>query len=208
MESLLEKLKKKVLKCQACSLSENRTNVVFGEGKENADIMLVGEAPGENEDKKGTPFCGRSGSLLDKAFEDPQSPLSRSDVRIINTVNCRPPNNRNPKKDEINSCRKIFNLQTKIVDPDVIITLGKVASETVLGKSVKGITKRIGEINKVEIPDGHTRVVVLCPHPSHYLYGAGYDNGVKDISGVLLKASKIVDKMDRKRIINEAKEVF
>ena len=108
--------------CAACGLAEGRTQVVFGNGSPDADVMFVGEAPGAREDEEGVPFVGRSGQLLDRLLAE-ELGMVRSDVYIANVVNCRPPDNRDPRPDEIVACRPWLARQMDLVDPSVVVTL-------------------------------------------------------------------------------------
>ncbi len=116
--------------CTRCKLHTERTNVVFGVGDDNADLMFVGEAPGRDEDLKGEPFVGRAGQLLTKIIE--AIDLSREDVYIANVVKCRPPKNRNPAPDEIATCQPYLQAQIALVKPKVIVALGAFAAKTLL----------------------------------------------------------------------------
>jgi uracil-DNA glycosylase family 4 len=129
----LEELKKIALVCTKCRLSETRTQVVFGVGNPDADLVFVGEAPGHDEDVQGIPFVGRAGQLLTDMIEHPRSlDMKRSDVYICNVIKCRPPNNRNPEPDEIDCCEPYLLQQLDIIQPKVICALGKFASQTLL----------------------------------------------------------------------------
>lgn len=114
--------------CLKCSLGETRTNFVFGEGNPEAKIVIIGEAPGAEEDRLGRPFVGRSGQLLDKILA--AIGFSRDDVFICNIVKCRPPGNRNPQKDEIQSCLPWLEKQLEALEPKVLLLLGRVAANT------------------------------------------------------------------------------
>ncbi|MDX8403513.1 MAG: uracil-DNA glycosylase [Mariprofundaceae bacterium] len=116
--------------CTACQLSEQRNSVVFGVGNPEADIVFIGEAPGRDEDLKGEPFVGRAGQLLDRMLTS--LGMDRSQVYIMNTVKCRPPNNRDPKPEEVEACGKWFDAQLKALSPKLICLLGRVAAQTVL----------------------------------------------------------------------------
>jgi len=116
--------------CTACQLSEQRNSVVFGVGNPEADIVFIGEAPGRDEDLKGEPFVGRAGQLLDRMLAS--LGMDRSEVYIMNTVKCRPPNNRDPKPEEVEACGKWFDAQLKALSPKLICLLGRVAAQTVL----------------------------------------------------------------------------
>jgi uracil-DNA glycosylase len=117
--------------CPRCKLSGSRTRIVFGYGNPTADLMFVGEAPGREEDEQGLPFVGAAGQLLTKIIE--AMGTTRDQVYIVNTVKCRPPNNRNPEPDEIAACRPFFEEQIRLVSPRVIVTLGTSAAQAVLG---------------------------------------------------------------------------
>src|SRR5213082_3547418 len=108
--------------CQRCPLAETRTNVVFGAGDANADLMFIGEAPGANEDRMGLPFVGQAGKLLDKLLSE--IGLERKSVWICNVLKCRPPDNRDPHPNEIKSCQGYLASQVELIEPIVICTLG------------------------------------------------------------------------------------
>ncbi|BAI80885.1 uracil-DNA glycosylase [Deferribacter desulfuricans SSM1] len=116
--------------CNKCRLAKNRTNLVFGEGDPNAELMFVGEGPGAEEDKQGRPFVGRAGQLLTKMIEAMK--LKREDVYIANIVKCRPPNNRAPLNDEIGACIPYLHKQIEIIKPKYIICLGSIAASALL----------------------------------------------------------------------------
>ena len=143
MEEELEKLKQKCLNCTKCSLSKTRTNVVFSDGIPNNKLVLVGEAPGFYEDKTGVPFVGKAGQLLDKIFASVG--LSRKkDVYIMNTIKCRPPNNRDPLPVEKEACREYMEAQLEILKPKIILICGNVALKSLLDVPY-GITKARGK---------------------------------------------------------------
>src|SRR5438132_12246635 len=125
--------------CVRCPLSEGRTQVVFGVGNPQADLMFVGEAPGREEDLKGEPFVGRAGKLLDQLVLEEMG-LTRDTFYVANTVKCRPPGNRDPKPDETASCRPWLDLKLELIDPKVIVTLGNFATKLLLN-TPQGITK-------------------------------------------------------------------
>jgi DNA polymerase len=116
--------------CTKCRLAETRNNFVFGEGNPKAQIVVIGEAPGAEEDAQGRPFVGRSGKLLDKILE--AIGFSREDVFICNIIKCRPPENRNPNLDEIQSCMPWLKTQLQLIKPKILLLLGRVAANTVL----------------------------------------------------------------------------
>ncbi len=151
--------------CTACRLAATRTNVVFGAGSATAALMFIGEGPGEQEDLSGQPFVGRAGKLLTQLIEE--IGLTREQVYIANVVKCRPPGNRDPQADEIESCRGYLAQQLKIVEPKVIVTLGNFATKWLLSTKV-GITKLRGIPTEVE-----GRTVVPMLHPSAILRNGG-----------------------------------
>ena len=129
--------------CKGCDLYKTRNNLVFGVGVENADVFLIGEGPGENEDKMGEPFVGRSGKLLDEALN--YVGLDRHEnVFIANMVKCRPPENRDPRADEVEACIGFLLEQIELVNPKIVVCLGRVAASYFLGKDFK-VTKQHGE---------------------------------------------------------------
>lgn len=128
--------------CDKCALAETRTNCVFGVGYENADLMFVGEAPGEQEDKTGTPFVGRAGQLLDKFLFAVD--IKREDVYIANILKCRPPKNRDPLPDEEEACIGYLRQQVNLIKPKVIVCLGRIAAMKLIKPDFK-ITQEHGQ---------------------------------------------------------------
>lgn len=162
-EAAIEKIKKACLKCTKCNLSKGRTNVVFSDGKTNAPIMLIGEAPGAEEDASGIPFVGRAGKLLNTLLED--CGISRKDeMYICNTVKCRPPENRVPTDVEKKTCWPYLETQINIIRPKVIILCGATAAKSFLGKDLK-ISQIRGKW--FDIIDGIKTTVIF--HPSYLL---------------------------------------
>jgi DNA polymerase len=128
--ALLEKVRQEIGDCTRCRLCEQRKHIVFGVGNSRTDLMFVGEAPGHDEDVQGEPFVGRAGQLLNRIIEAMK--LKREDVYIANCVKCRPPENRNPAPDEIATCEPFLLRQIEIIQPKVIVCLGKFAAQTLL----------------------------------------------------------------------------
>jgi uracil-DNA glycosylase len=122
--------------CTRCKLCNGRKNIVFGEGSEKARLMFIGEGPGRDEDIEGRPFVGEAGQLLTKIIESGIG-IKREEVYIANVVKCRPPENRDPEKDEINSCIAFLKKQIEIVKPEVICTLGRIAARELLNQGVQ-----------------------------------------------------------------------
>jgi uracil-DNA glycosylase len=119
--------------CTRCGLHRGRTNLFFGVGSESADLMFVGEAPGRDEDEQGEPFVGRAGQLLTDIIKAMK--LTREEVYIANVIKCRPPENRNPEPDELESCRPFIRRQVELINPKVIVTLGRFALQSLTEKS-------------------------------------------------------------------------
>ncbi|MFC4550381.1 MULTISPECIES: uracil-DNA glycosylase [Halorussus] len=156
-----------VTECTRCpELVDSRSQIVNGTGPADADVLFVGEGPGEKEDEQGEPFVGRSGTILDEKLEE--RGLSREDVRITNCVRCRPPENRDPTKQELENCRGYLESEIEQVDPSVVVTLGKVPSEHLLDRSV-AVTKEAGSVEQAEL-GGSVRDVLVCVHPAATLY--------------------------------------
>lgn len=133
--------------CQRCQLSAGRTQVVFGTGNPHASIMFVGEAPGFYEDREGVPFVGAAGKLLTELLQS--IGLERSDIYIANVIKCRPPNNRDPLPDEIDTCKPFLLQQISLIQPKLVCTLGNFATQTLLERKV-GITKVRGQVIQLE----------------------------------------------------------
>jgi uracil-DNA glycosylase family 4 len=148
--------------CLRCPLSETRTKVVFGNGNADAELMFVGEAPGADEDRQGLPFVGRAGRMLDEMLAG--IGLSREQVFVANVLKCRPPGNRDPQPDEIETCRPYLHEQVRLIEPRVVCTLGNFATKLLTGNQT-GITRVRGT------PQVHTlgeRTVFVLPlfHPA------------------------------------------
>ena len=139
----LQELAKSLHNCQRCKLAKlGRTQVVFGVGNPRASVMFVGEAPGFNEDQQGEPFVGAAGKLLNDLLQS--AGLSRSDIYIANVIKCRPPNNRDPEPDEVETCKPFLMQQIQMIRPKLVCTLGNWATQTLLERKV-GITKVRGQ---------------------------------------------------------------
>lgn len=156
-------LAKEAAGCTKCPLAEGRTNVVFGTGDPDADVMIVGEGPGQREDEQGLPFVGPSGRLLDELLLE--IGLKRDDVYIANVVKCRPPKNRDPKQDEIEACQDYLRSQLRLVDPKVVVTVGNFATKLLLHTET-GITRLRGSAY-----DWWNRKLVPTFHPAAALRG-------------------------------------
>ena len=137
-----EALKKECMNCRGCGLADTRTNVVFGVGAEDAEILLIGEGPGQNEDEQGIPFVGRAGQLLDDMLEI--IGLDRTKVYIANVVKCRPPQNRDPLNVEQDACINFLRRQTALIRPKIIVCLGRIAAKAIIKEDFK-ITSEHGQ---------------------------------------------------------------
>jgi DNA polymerase len=175
MQDELEKVRQKCLNCRKCALSATRTNVVFSDGTFNHKLMLIGEAPGFWEDKKGLPFVGKAGQLLDKILESVG--LSRNeDIYICNTIKCRPPENRNPLPEEKLACKEYLDAQIHIINPQILLLCGGVAVQSILG-NVGGITKVRGKwFNGEQYGLGQTKIMPIF-HPSYLLRNDSHAKG-------------------------------
>lgn len=142
MTSELARLKIVAESCTNCELSETRTNVVFGVGSPTADVMIIGEAPGKNEDLQGEPFVGRAGQLLDRLMSEVG--IERDQVYIANVLKCRPPGNRDPRPSEIDACKGYLQQQLTLIQPSVVVTLGNFSTKLLLRTEI-GITKMRGQ---------------------------------------------------------------
>ncbi|PSP53121.1 uracil-DNA glycosylase [Halobacteriales archaeon QH_6_68_27] len=156
-----------VTACERCDeLVACRSRIVNGTGPADADLLFVGEAPGEHEDERGEPFVGRSGDVLDDGLRE--AGLDRGDVRITNCVRCRPPDNRDPTDAELANCRGYLEREIDRVDPEVVVTLGKVPAEHLLDRNV-AVTSEAGEVREATV-GGEPRRVLVCVHPAATLY--------------------------------------
>ena len=155
--------------CLRCPLHESRTRVVFGAGNADADLMFVGEAPGQQEDLQGLPFVGRAGKLLDELIGE--IGLTRSDVFVANVLKCRPPGNRDPQPEEIESCRPYLHRQVELIEPRLICTLGNFATKLIT-RSNRGITSVHGRPQVHELGARTVRVLPLF-HPAAALRSTG-----------------------------------
>lgn len=140
-DEALRRIRADLGECRRCALCQGRRNIVFGVGDARADLVVVGEAPGQQEDARGEPFVGPAGEMLDKMLENVLG-LSRSEVYICNVVKCRPPENRNPRPDEVAACLPFLEAQLLALQPKVILILGSVALKSLLG--VEGIKRHRG----------------------------------------------------------------
>jgi DNA polymerase len=164
-----------VRSCRRCRLADGRTQTVFGEGSPNAQIMFIGEGPGEEEDRQGRPFVGRAGELLTRMIAG--MGLSRRQVYIANVVKCRPPGNRAPMVDEAAACRDYLVRQIQIIRPKVLVTLGNPATHAML-QTTEGITKIRGQWRPLPPTAPLLEGIMVMPtfHPAYLLRSYTYEN--------------------------------
>jgi len=179
--ALIEALRDRIGDCRRCKLSKGRTHLVFGEGSPEARLVFVGEGPGHDEDRVGRPFVGESGKLLTKIIENGMG-LTRKDVYICNVVKCHPPGNRDPEGDEIEACLPFLREQLRIIAPEVICTLGRVAAQALLEKDFR-ITEQRGQWRSY-------RGIPLMPtfHPAYLLHNPGAKREVwEDVKQIMAR---------------------
>ena len=157
-------LGKKILDCQKCALCETVTNKVISKGSKTPIVVFIGEAPGKNEDETGIPFCGKAGKLLDKYIDYME--LKPTDWAVINTLKCRPPDNRTPTKKEIETCRPFLTAQLTLLNPKVIILLGNTAEKAF------GETLEWGEVKKIQMGSDFLKTIDVLKiyHPAAMIY--------------------------------------
>jgi len=162
-----DSLKREVAACRLCPLAESRTQTVFGVGNPRADWMIIGEAPGADEDRQGEPFVGRAGRLLNEMLA--AVGLRRPDVFIANILKCRPPNNRDPHADEVEACTDYLRRQVELIAPRLIIALGRIAAQNLLGENATlgRMRGRLYSYPGTDIP------VVVTYHPAYLLRSPG-----------------------------------
>lgn len=158
----LEEIKREVESCKKCPLWEGRTQVVFGVGNPQARVLIIGEAPGKNEDLQGEPFVGAAGKYLNELLA--HAKLKREDIYIANVLKCRPPGNRDPLPEEIQTCTPYLREQTRSIDPDFIVTLGNFSTKFIL-KTEVGITRLHGTVQQA----GRFKVFPVF-HPAAAIY--------------------------------------
>ncbi len=176
--SSLDALRAQALPCTRCKLHESRTQVVFGEGNQNARVMFVGEAPGAREDEQGRPFVGPAGQLLTRIIENAMG-LAREDTYIANINKCRPPGNRNPEPDEVAACLPFLRAQIRLIKPEVLVALGRVAARNLTGSPKPMRALRGMRLEYEGIP------LVVTWHPAYLLRNPAAKGGTwEDIKRV------------------------
>lgn len=166
-ESAWQALQKQVAGCTLCALSQSRTNTVFGTGNPQADLMIIGEAPGADEDKQGKPFVGRAGKLLTEMLK--AIGLSRETVFIANILKCRPPNNRDPDPTEVRSCTPYLQQQINFIQPKLIVALGRIAAQFLLNTnaSLGSMRGHVHQYGEQDTP------LLITYHPAYLLRSPG-----------------------------------
>jgi len=184
-EIALKALRKEIGDCERCKLSKGRTHIVFGEGNPDARLMFIGEAPGREEDLQARPFVGDAGMLLTRLID--KMGLKRSDVYIANIVKCRPHLNRDPEMDEIEQCRCFIERQIEIIQPEIIMTLGRISTQTLLGNMKLKISVTRGNFFDY-------KGIPLMPtfHPAYLI------RNPKDKWLTWSDAQKVIEKLKRK----------
>jgi uracil-DNA glycosylase family 4 len=185
MGAALDELRVTASTCTRCALAQGRTQVVFGVGDAQADLMFVGEGPGREEDLAGEPFVGRSGKLLDRLMAQ-ELGLTRSQCYIANVVKCRPPQNRDPAPKEIEACRPYLEGQIELIDPVVIVTLGNFATKLLLG-STRGIRELRGTVHAHA---GGRASLVPTYHPAYVLRAGG--EALAEMRSDFVRAKRLV----------------
>lgn len=188
--------------CSKCPLSKSRTNAVPGEGSVRAEIMLVGEAPGETEDETGRPFVGVAGSLLRRIMRE--IGLREEEVYITNVVKCRPPRNRTPEKEEIAACSDYLRRQIRLIKPKIIVALGNVAGEWFFNENNikwQGITRQRGKIYEMRV-SGHKFKLIPTFHPSAAVRGSVSSDTIKeDLLKAIAEAKREIVKTSRRKTL-------
>jgi len=158
---------KEIQECKKCDLHKTRKNAVAGDGSKTADIMFIGEAPGRNEDLQGQPFVGRAGKILDKLLENIQ--LERNQIFIGNILKCRPPNNRNPLKSEIELCSHFLDEQIDLIKPKILVTLGSFSTNYIFEK-FNIPAEKISKVHGKEFKIKDDKIIIPVYHPAVATY--------------------------------------
>lgn len=165
--------------CTKCpALVENRSRIVDGVGPMDADIVFVGEAPGENEDKNGEPFVGKSGTILDDMLKE--AGISRGEVRITNAVRCRPPDNRDPTEEECRNCSGYLAKELDLIDPKYVIALGATSFESLTGVEDISVLSDLGSSYSCQFDEVNVDIIA-CPHPAALIYRPSYEDDVIEL---------------------------
>ncbi len=196
----LQLLEQQYKTCSKCpSLCRSRSQVVFGSGNPNAEVLFVGEAPGAEEDKQGIPFCGMSGKILSELLATIR--LSREEIFITNTILCRPENNRNPAKEEVENCRQRLDKLISIMKPKVIVTIGNFATDRILGK--KGITVLHGKVFSLTMACAEAPATVIpIIHPANYLYNGRNPQLFEEMKKDFRQIAQVIEMKKRQKTLD------
>jgi uracil-DNA glycosylase family 4 len=189
-EKKIKALVKRIAKCDRCSLAKTRTNTVPGKGSVDSKVMFIGEAPGKNEDLQGVPFIGRAGDIFDKLLNSIN--LNREQIYICNILKCRPPKNRNPSIEEMKSCVRHLDAQIKIINPQIIATLGNFSTKYVFEKfnlKYTTISQVKGRPTSISSSLGE-RIIMPLFHPAVAIYNQNRLQELKDDFKVIKKLLK------------------
>jgi len=192
---MLEEIEEEIRRCRRCPLWRGRTHAVPGEGSASAQLMVVGEAPGKQEDELGRPFVGKAGQLLNEALK--RCALKREDIYITNVVKCRPPNNRNPSAEEIKKCMPYLHRQMDAIAPRIIVTLGNVATSSLLpvfGFAPEKISIIHGDIMESAL---HRMNIVPTFHPAACIYNPALK---QDFMRDFEKVERLIREVRRQKI--------
>lgn len=192
-----KRLVEEIRNCKKCPLYRTRKNAVPGEGPLDADVMLVGEAPGRKEDEQGRPFVGMAGKLLDAILEKVGMP--RITVYITNVVKCRPPGNRDPKPDEIRACLPYLRRQIELVRPKIIVALGRISGKLLFeaaGLRWSGISKERGKLRDARVFGVDVRLIATY-HPAAALYNPGLRDSIERDLAVVSRSRREADSRRR-----------
>lgn len=192
----MEELESKIKTCTHCGLHKTRTNAVPGEGPVDAKVVLVGEAPGYFEDKRGVPFCGAAGKLLDELLRS--GGLKREEVFVGNILKCRPPGNRDPTDEEIEACSPYLQKQIQIIKPKLIVALGRFAARVLLGRPVS-MGRSHSTLADCSYGGWHGKLFISY-HPAAALYGTSRELLEEDFR----KLGEVVRKLDDLRVSQQA----
>ena len=191
-EVLWNTIVESIRKCRKCILHKSRTKPVPGEGNLNANILFIGEAPGRQEDLSGRPFVGQAGKLLETLLEG--IGLRREDVFITNVVKCRPPNNRDPKEEEVMPCSEHTQAIIKLVSPKIIVTLGNHSGKyifSIIGdKAWRGVSRMRGKIYELKVSGFGKVLAIPTYHPAAALYNPKVKPAIESDFGLIIKALK------------------
>lgn len=192
--SELTQLYDQIRVCQKCSLAQGRTNTVPGEGPENAEIMMIGEAPGFHEDRQGRPFVGAAGNLLDELLATIN--LKRNEIYICNVLKCRPPQNRDPQPDEMDACQPYLDKQIELIQPKIIITISRFAMARWFAdkkiSEIHGKPKKFGDL--VVLPMYHPAAALHQPSLRRTL-----EEDFKKIPGILKEMANLKEVVEEKK---------